>query len=164
MSRQPSRELARYAAMQAVKEPTTPGPLPARHETPDPADPAVAARMAKLRYVSDKQPGIRRRREANGFTYLNPDGSEVTDEDTLARIRKLAIPPAYEDVWICRDPQRPSSGGRAGCARAQAVPLPPALAANSRRIEVRQDAGVRPGPAGDPPAGGGGSGTARAAA
>jgi DNA topoisomerase-1 len=70
----------------------------------DPADPAVAARAAKLRYVSDKQPGIKRRRAANGFTYLNPDGSEVTDEDTLARIRKLAIPPAYEDVWICRIP------------------------------------------------------------
>ena len=76
--------------------------LPPDHH--DPADPAVAARAAKLRYVSDKQPGIRRRREANGFTYLNPDGSEVTDEDTLARIRKLAIPPAYEDVWICRIP------------------------------------------------------------
>jgi DNA topoisomerase I len=90
--------------MQAVIEPTTPGPCPARHETPGPTDPAVAARAAKLRYVSDKQPGIRRRRDAHDFTYLNPDGSEVTDEDTLARIRKLAIPPAYEDVWICRIP------------------------------------------------------------
>ncbi len=66
------------------------------------ADPAAAARAARLRYVNDKQPGISRRREANGFSYWNPDGSEVTDEATLARIRKLAIPPAYEDVWICR--------------------------------------------------------------
>ncbi|MBN9562951.1 MAG: DNA topoisomerase IB [Alphaproteobacteria bacterium] len=75
---------------------------PPAHDSP--ADPAAAARAAKLRYVSDKQPGIQRRRAANGFTYLNPDGSEVTDEDTLARIRKLAIPPAYEGVWICRVP------------------------------------------------------------
>jgi DNA topoisomerase I len=86
--------------MQAVLDPATPSPPSA----PDPADPAVAARLARLRYVSDKQPGIRRKREADGFTYLNPDGSEVTDEDTLARIRKLAIPPAYEHVWICRIP------------------------------------------------------------
>ena len=82
-------------------EPTTPAPRSARHEAPDPAAPA-AARAAKLRYVSDKQPGIRRRRDAHGFTYLNPDGSEVTEQDVLARIRGLAIPPAYEDVWICR--------------------------------------------------------------
>jgi len=82
-------------------EPTTPAPRSARHEAPDPGAPA-AARAAKLRYVSDKQPGIRRRRDAHGFTYLNPDGSEVTEQDVLARIRGLAIPPAYEDVWICR--------------------------------------------------------------
>jgi DNA topoisomerase-1 len=87
--------------MQPIMEPTTPAPRSARHEAPDPAAPA-AARAAKLRYVSDKQPGIRRRRDAHGFTYLNPDGSEVTEQDVLARIRGLAIPPAYEDVWICR--------------------------------------------------------------
>ena len=82
-------------------EPTTPAPRSARHEAPDPGAPAAAS-AAKLRYVSDKQPGIRRRRDAHGFTYLNPDGSEVTEQDVLARIRGLAIPPAYEDVWICR--------------------------------------------------------------
>jgi DNA topoisomerase I len=87
--------------MQPALDTVTPSLPPPHH---DPADPAVAARAAKLRYVSDKQPGIRRRRDAHGFTYLNPDGSEVTDEDTLARIRKLAIPPAYEEVWICRIP------------------------------------------------------------
>jgi len=87
--------------MQPAQDAATPCPPPPHH---GPADPAVAARVAKLRYVSDKQPGIRRRCDAHGFTYLNPDGSEVTDEDTLTRIRKLAIPPAYEDVWICRIP------------------------------------------------------------
>jgi DNA topoisomerase-1 len=67
-------------------------------------DPEAAARAARLRYGSDRQPGIRRVRTDQGFVYKNPDGSAVTDETTLARIRKLAIPPAYEDVWICRNP------------------------------------------------------------
>ena len=69
-----------------------------------PLDPEAAARAARLRHVSDRQPGIRRIRTDQGFVYQNPDGSVVTDEATLARIRKLAIPPAYEDVWICRNP------------------------------------------------------------
>ncbi len=68
----------------------------------DLADPVAAAKAAKLRYVSDKQPGITRKRTETGFIYLNPDRSEIQDETVLARIRKLAIPPAYEDVWICR--------------------------------------------------------------
>jgi len=62
----------------------------------------AAARAAKLRYVSDHAPGIRRVTTDEGFGYVNPDGSPVIDEDELARIRKLAIPPAYQDVWICR--------------------------------------------------------------
>jgi len=70
-----------------------------------PLDPHEAARAAHLHYVSDKKPGITRVREGDGFTYYNPDGSPVTDERTLERIRKLAIPPAYTEVWICRDPQ-----------------------------------------------------------
>jgi len=69
-----------------------------------PDDPVEAARVAKLRYVSDERPGIRRERTPEGFQYRNPDGSLVSDEATLARIKKLAIPPAYEDVWICRIP------------------------------------------------------------
>ncbi len=64
----------------------------------------AAARAAKLRYVSDRRPGITRERTEAGFRYRAPDGSELTDPDTLARIRKLAIPPAYEQVWICPDP------------------------------------------------------------
>ncbi len=64
----------------------------------------TAAKVAHLRYVSDRRPGISRLREADGFRYVAPDGAPVTDEDTLARIRKLAIPPAYEAVWICPYP------------------------------------------------------------
>jgi DNA topoisomerase I len=51
--------------------------------------------------VSPYQPGIRRRRHGRGFTYLRPDGSTVRDRAVLARIRSLAIPPAWTDVWIC---------------------------------------------------------------
>ena len=67
-----------------------------------PLDPRAVARAARLRYVSDRQPGFRRVRDRDGFRYVDGAGSTITDEDTLARIRKLAIPPAYEDVWICR--------------------------------------------------------------
>jgi DNA topoisomerase-1 len=55
-----------------------------------------------LRYVSDHDPGIRRKpARSHGFNYLGPDGAPVTDEATLDRIRALAIPPAWTDVWIC---------------------------------------------------------------
>jgi DNA topoisomerase-1 len=57
-----------------------------------------------LRYVQDDQPGIRRRRRGKGFSYVGPDGAAIHDAPTLERIRKLAVPPAYEDVWICADP------------------------------------------------------------
>src|SRR3954451_14716165 len=68
-------------------------------------DPVEAAKAAKLRYVSDKKPGITRVRVEDGFEYHDVDGSVITDETVLQRIRKLAIPPAYTDVWICRDPR-----------------------------------------------------------
>jgi DNA topoisomerase IB len=50
-------------------------------------------------------PGIRRRRRGRGFTYTGPDGAVLTDPRTLARIKALVIPPAWEDVWICADPR-----------------------------------------------------------
>ncbi|HEY8358196.1 MAG TPA: DNA topoisomerase IB [Ramlibacter sp.] len=65
------------------------------------ADPREAAEAAGLVYVSDEDRGIRREREGEVFTYLKPGGAAVTDEATLERIRKLAIPPAWTDVWIC---------------------------------------------------------------
>jgi DNA topoisomerase-1 len=54
-----------------------------------------------LRWVSDCEPGLRRKRAAKGFRYVDGDGRPVRDASTLQRIRALAIPPAYEDVWIC---------------------------------------------------------------
>ncbi|MGY1410645.1 DNA topoisomerase IB [Luteimonas sp. A611] len=57
---------------------------------------------AGLHYVSDTAPGIQRQRCGRGFRYLDPDGGSLRDADTLARIRSLAIPPAYREVWICR--------------------------------------------------------------
>lgn len=70
-----------------------------------PNDPAAAARAARLRYVSDRKPGLRRAVDGEGFAYFDTDGSRITEERTLDRIRKLAIPPAYTEVWICRDPR-----------------------------------------------------------
>jgi DNA topoisomerase I len=68
-------------------------------------DAAAAASEAGLRYVSDEMPGIRRRRRGRGFSYLAPGGGAVRDPDTLARIRSLAIPPAWTEVWICPSPR-----------------------------------------------------------
>ena len=64
-------------------------------------DPRDAAETAGLLYVSDEEPGIRRKKSGKGFTFLKPDGSKVSDKATLERIKSLAIPPAYTDVWIC---------------------------------------------------------------
>jgi DNA topoisomerase-1 len=60
--------------------------------------------MPRLRRADCSAAGIRRRRRGKGFEYLDQDGSRLTDEETLARIRDLAIPPAWEDVWICPFP------------------------------------------------------------
>jgi DNA topoisomerase IB len=69
----------------------------------DAAAPVVAE--AGLVYVSDAMPGIRRMRRSDSFDYVRPDGRRVTDAAELERIAALAIPPAYEDVWICTDPR-----------------------------------------------------------
>ena len=67
----------------------------------EPDDAVVAARAAGLRYVSDAEPGIRRRRAGRGFAYTDIDGSPVRDRQRLQRIKALVIPPAWTDVWIC---------------------------------------------------------------
>jgi DNA topoisomerase-1 len=69
-----------------------------------PSDPVRAAARAHLRYVSDDQPGLTRVKRGSGFRYLRADGKEVRDRATLERIRKLVIPPAWTDVWICPRP------------------------------------------------------------
>jgi DNA topoisomerase I len=65
-------------------------------------DPKDAAESVGLRYVSDEQPGIRRRKAGKGLSYANPDGKVVTDKKVLHRIRSIVIPPAWIEVWICR--------------------------------------------------------------
>ncbi|MEP6573090.1 MAG: DNA topoisomerase IB [Gemmatimonadota bacterium] len=67
-------------------------------------DATDSANEAGLRYVSDTRPGIRRKRAGKGFSYLDPDGKLIRDPATLRRIRALAIPPAYTDVWISAHP------------------------------------------------------------
>ncbi|MFZ1017598.1 MAG: hypothetical protein WAN39_06970 [Candidatus Cybelea sp.] len=63
-------------------------------------DPALAAREAGLRYLDDRKPGIGRRKHGKHFAYYYPDGKPVRDDAELQRIRALAVPPAYVNVWI----------------------------------------------------------------
>jgi len=73
---------------------------------PSPADPSrLAAREAGLRYATDEAPGFTRRRRGRGFSYHDQDGNTIRDPEVIARIRALAIPPAWTDVWICTDPR-----------------------------------------------------------
>jgi DNA topoisomerase-1 len=67
-------------------------------------DPADAAASGRLRHVTDRAPGITRQRAGKGFRYRAADGSFVRSPQTLARIRSLAIPPAWTHVWICALP------------------------------------------------------------
>ena len=64
-------------------------------------DPGEAAGAAQLRYVSDARPGLQRIRHRRSFRYIGTDGEPVGDLATLRRIRSLAIPPAWTEVWIC---------------------------------------------------------------
>jgi DNA topoisomerase-1 len=66
---------------------------------------APVAGAAGLRYANDGRPGIRRRRSGGGFRYLKPGGKPLRDPGAIRRIRSLAIPPAYTDVWISPDPR-----------------------------------------------------------
>jgi DNA topoisomerase-1 len=66
-------------------------------------DPPRSARAAGLKYLNNTRRGIRRVRTGKGFRYVGPTGRPVTDEPTLARIKKLAVPPAWTDVWIACD-------------------------------------------------------------
>jgi DNA topoisomerase-1 len=60
-----------------------------------------AAPAVGLRHCADDRPGITRRRSGRGFAYRTPDGRPIRDEETLARIRAIVIPPAWTEVWIC---------------------------------------------------------------
>ena len=67
-------------------------------------DPAEVAEDAGLRYVSDDQPGYTRKVKGGDLEFFDTDGKAIGDETRLLRIRRLAIPPAYKDVWICPSP------------------------------------------------------------
>jgi DNA topoisomerase I len=67
-------------------------------------DPVTAARAANLRHVSDNAPGITRQQARHGFDYRDTEGRLIGDIETLGRIKALAVPPAWTDVWICSSP------------------------------------------------------------
>src|ERR1700684_3884147 len=70
-------------------------------------------KQAGLVYVSDDKPGFTRRKSGKHFIFFDTDGKRVRDEKVVARIRRLAIPPAYTDVWICpRDDGHLQATGR----------------------------------------------------
>lgn len=67
-------------------------------------DPLVReAREAGLHYSSDEDAGFTRRRQGDHFAFFNTKGARIREDEAIQRIRKLAIPPAYRDVWICAD-------------------------------------------------------------
>jgi DNA topoisomerase-1 len=69
-----------------------------------PLAPPVAARQARLRYTDDQRPGIERQRRGKGFRYVAPSGRAIRDPDQIMRLQRLAIPPAWREVWISPDP------------------------------------------------------------
>ena len=64
----------------------------------------VSAKAAGLLYVTDSLPGISRRRVGRGFSYVDPEGRIIREREHIRRFRSLVIPPAWNDVWICPDP------------------------------------------------------------
>jgi DNA topoisomerase I len=86
-----------------------------------PSEPERAhARAAGLVYVSDTEPGIGRKAAGTGFSYRGLDGTPISDPDALKRIRALAVPPAWTEVWICPRPNgHIQATGRDGRGRKQ---------------------------------------------
>ena len=77
---------------------------PTRHRIDDATRQRNAVTIAPgLRYADDTHPGYSRKREKDSFAYFDAAGRRVDDADEIARVNALAIPPAYEDVWICAD-------------------------------------------------------------
>ena len=64
-----------------------------------------SAEEARLRYVSDDQPGYRRRRAGRGFCFCDTHGERITDPKILSRMKALVIPPAWTNVWVCPHPR-----------------------------------------------------------
>ncbi|UZW57026.1 DNA topoisomerase IB [Sphingobium sp. JS3065] len=64
-------------------------------------DPCKAERSAELRYASDEEPGFTRRPYGKGWRYFDTQGKRIADRGLIERIDRIAIPPAYAEVWIC---------------------------------------------------------------
>lgn len=94
----PTTALRRPFQMKSTAAPPTPATTPAVLQT---RDPRSAAHAAQLRYVNDAMPGIHRSRAGKAFRYIDPTGARVRDVQVLKRIKALAIPPAWTEVWIC---------------------------------------------------------------
>src|SRR5690349_10747602 len=119
ISEHPPEGLKLAAANQVPKTASRKKTLP----QPDPReaalDPLAAAKLAKLRHVSDDMPGITRHKARSGFDYRLPSGELVRDIETLKRIRSLVIPPAWTAVWIClfrTDTSKPPGGTSGGAS------------------------------------------------
>ena len=98
-----TKQTTQHVAPKTSKKSAASTRAPRKKNAPEPVKvaPEVSAREAGLRYVHDDAPGISRRKSGTGFSYRDADGEIVRDAKTLARIKALAIPPAYRDVWIC---------------------------------------------------------------
>ena len=96
------------------------------------ADSAEAAKEAGLRYVTDERPGYTRKPKGKHFEYFDTEGKLIRDEQRLLRIKRLAIPPAWTDVWICPSAKWPHPSDRSRRAWAQAIPVSRALARSAR--------------------------------
>ena len=106
---------------------------------------AYSPPMARLRRVSPQMKGWTRRRAGKGFAYLDADGGRLPKDD-VERIRSLAIPPAWTRRVDLPLAQRPHPGRRHRRGRPPPVPLPPGLAHQARRDEVRPGQGGRHAP------------------
>ena len=73
----------------------------------NPVDPDTrdTIRRAKLTYADPDGPGIARRRNGHGFKFVRPTGAAIKDSETIERVRRLAVPPAWDEVWISPDPR-----------------------------------------------------------
>ncbi len=78
--------------------------MPTQSLTVDSTSPEQLARLAHLKYVLDDERGFGRHMNGSGFQYMNGHGRRLRDPRHLKRIDTLAIPPAWTDVWICRQP------------------------------------------------------------
>ncbi|MBE7158505.1 MAG: DNA topoisomerase IB, partial [Rhodospirillales bacterium] len=101
------REKRARALVQPLVEASKAGPE-TQDDGVEPLNPAASAKAAGLRYVTDHKAGIRRHahgKDGKTFSYTtDPNGEDVTDDTTLGRIKSLVIPPAWTDVWICKQP------------------------------------------------------------